>query len=356
VSETRVVELSIPSVPDGVGWAELSAAVDVANRVRRDQLGTAEFDATPRQAWAVLADQEHAIRRQLLAYAADQLVGIADLELDRGHTTAWVSVAVVPEHRSRGVGRQLAEAIVEVARSEGATILQSGSETTDLDSRPRLTAPTGYGDIPAGAPSTRLLQHLGFSLAQVELMSALDLPVPEERLTELSTEVRAADDYDLVSWQGRVPDDLVDDYARLRMIMSTAAPAGELIEEEQPWDADRVRRREQRHADAGNVIIDTAARHRESGRLVAFTSISFAAAADGRAVSQGYTLVEPEHRGHNLGIRIKINNLRLLAEHDHGARRVVTGNAGENDAMLSINRALGFRPAYVAGWWQRRLS
>jgi GNAT superfamily N-acetyltransferase len=103
-------------------------------------------------------------------------------------------------------------------------------------------------------------------------------------------------------------------------------------------------------------VITTAARHRSSGEFVAFTSLAYPNAADGRAVGQGYTMVLPDHRGHNLGMRVKINNLRLLADRTHGARRIVTGNAGENDAMLSINRALGFRPAWISGWWEKKLG
>jgi hypothetical protein len=64
-------------------------------------------------------------------------------------------------------------------------------------------------------------------------------------------------------------------------------------------------------------------------------------------------MVLPEHRGHNLGMRIKINNLRRLMSVEHGAARVITGNAGENEAMLRINRALGFRPFVMTGWWEK---
>jgi GNAT superfamily N-acetyltransferase len=89
---------------------------------------------------------------------------------------------------------------------------------------------------------------------------------------------------------------------------------------------------------------------------VGFTAVARPIAADGRAVTQGYTMVLPEHRGHNLGIRIKINNLRKLMTSEHGAARIITGNAGENEAMLQINRALGFRPFVMTGMWEKKLS
>lgn len=356
MTDIRITELTIPSHAGADGWEELSAAVDLHNLVQRELLETDEFDASARQALALFHDQQRTARHKLLAYDGQRLVGTADVEHERDGNTGWVFVAVHPDHRRRGIGRLLAEKATGLARQSGVTLLQSGAETTDLDSRPRLTAPTGHGDIPADAPSTHFLQEQGFTLRQVELLSALDLPVPEDRLQSLSAAVRDAEDYELISWTGPTPPEWVEAYARLRMVMSTAAPAGELTHEEQVWDADRVRQRDRRHVDGGIITLDTAARHRPSGELVAFTNLAYPAAADGRAVGQGYTLVVPEHRGHSLGMRVKIKNLQQLAEQQHGARRVVTGNAGENDPMLSINRALGFYPAYVAGWWERDIS
>jgi GNAT superfamily N-acetyltransferase len=344
----EIRELSYPDAPGATGWDAFVAGIELGNLFTREDIGGTDLDATPEQVLPQTKDP-YSVRRTLQAWDGEDLVGHASLGKDHDHSTCWVDVGVLASHRGQGLGSRLAESIIELARGVGA-------QHTDFDTEPRLPSPAGVGSVPAGAASTRFLQRFGFKLGQVEIESALDLPVPDELLDRLESASRPAPDYELVHWAGSTPDDLVDEYARLRTIASTAVPTGDLTEEEQVWDADRVRNRDRRHIESGNTVITTAARHRSSGEFVAFTSLAYPNAADGRAVGQGYTMVLPDHRGHNLGMRVKINNLRLLADRTHGARRIVTGNAGENDAMLSINRALGFRPAWISGWWEKKLG
>ena len=68
------------------------------------------------------------------------------------------------------------------------------------------------------------------------------------------------------------------------------------------------------------------------------------------------TLVAEEHRGHRLGLLVKAANLRRAQEKWPRARSVLTWNASENQHMLAINTALGFRPAGYEGEWQKRLG
>ncbi len=71
---------------------------------------------------------------------------------------------------------------------------------------------------------------------------------------------------------------------------------------------------------------------------------------------QNITLVDPDHRGHRLGLIIKIENLRYALAHEPELARVDTWNAAVNDHMISINEAIGYRP--VDAWvnWQRELD
>ena len=56
------------------------------------------------------------------------------------------------------------------------------------------------------------------------------------------------------------------------------------------------------------------------------------------------------------GMLVKTANLQRLAAERPTVRRVGTWNAEENSYMLSINVALGFRPAGGSGEWQLKLS
>lgn len=347
-------ELTVPEAEGSPGWDDLVAYAALSNVVIREEIGSPDLDERPEQVLARFRSP-YTSTKIFGAYRDDRLVGFAEIEGERDQQLAFIWAGVSPAERGSGLGSQLADVLTRAAYDIGATTLQAGSYHADLETEPRLASPSGPGSIPADAPTTRFLQRQGFTLGQVELMSALPLPVPAELLTRLADDARPADDYELITWAGATPEELVDGYATLRTVVTTAVPSGELTEEEQVWDADRVRDRDRRNADAGLVTTTTVARHRPSGDLVAFTTLTRPAIADGRAVMQGYTMVLPDHRGHNLGIRIKISNLRQLGTVDHGAARVITGNAGENEAMLRINRALGFRPFVVAGWWEKKL-
>ena len=66
-------------------------------------------------------------------------------------------------------------------------------------------------------------------------------------------------------------------------------------------------------------------------------------------MSQDDTLVLKEHRGHRLGMLLKVANLEFLQRERPGHPAVTTFNAAENEHMLAVNDALGFVPVRVGG-------
>jgi hypothetical protein len=134
--------------------------------------------------------------------------------------------------------------------------------------------------------------------------------------------------------------------------MSTDAPTGALSYEPETWDVARVRHVEDTWRRAGLSSLVAAARHRATGELAAYTVLQVAADKPWLA-SQDDTLVAAGHRGHRLGMLVKILNLRRLRDGYPEVQRVITFNAAENDHMLGINIALGFKPAGYDGEWQR---
>jgi hypothetical protein len=179
------------------------------------------------------------------------------------------------------------------------------------------------------------------------------MPPDAETLDALEREALAkAGPYELISWTDRCPDEYVEQLAALMSRMSTDAPTGGLSYEEESWDVARVRNVEDTWMQAGNVSLVTAARHRERGELAAYTVLELAPSKPWLA-DQDDTLVAASHRGHRLGMLVKIHNLRRLLAEYPAVERVITFNAAENDHMLAINIALGFRPAGWDGEWQR---
>ena len=137
--------------------------------------------------------------------------------------------------------------------------------------------------------------------------------------------------------------------------MSTDEPHGDEAHVEEVWDAERVRENDALRAARGARFLIAAAEHRASGRLVACTELSLAAGSPGQAW-QMLTVVHPEHRGHRLGLAVKLANLDALASQAPAVRVIVTGNAAVNAPMIAVNDMMGFKVAGEGHFWQKRLD
>ncbi|WP_251149889.1 GNAT family N-acetyltransferase [Cellulosimicrobium sp. Marseille-Q4280] len=277
----------------------------------------------------------------------------------QGNThTAIVYVGVHPDHRGRGIGTALWEDALAIAREAGRRVILADS-TFAPEPPPgpdALEAPTGSGRIPRHDAATTFVLDRGFALEQVVRHSVLELPVPAERLDALRDDARRrADGYRVHVWTDEVPDVWIDQLAVLETRMSTDAPSAGLEIEEDPWDAQRVRTASQDFHDRGQGYVIAAAEHIPTGTLAGFSMVAYPHDKP-EVVFQEDTLVLREHRGHGLGLLVKVAVLDELARSRPGSRRVHTWNAQENDHMLAINVALGFAPTSVDAEWQLRLE
>jgi GNAT superfamily N-acetyltransferase len=284
------------------------------------------------------------------------LVGYASLAWTRGASTGWVYGGVLPSHRSHGLGTQLMAEVESLARAMGLVALQVAGIHGDHPG-PRLEAAAGIGSIPAKDPGAKFLARHGYRLEQVRRLNVLDLPVPASRLDALRREAELASglDYRLHTWVTPHPERWVADIASLQSRMATDAPSAGLDVAVEPWDVDRIRAKEQRALDAGTVHLTAAAEYIPSGRLVAFTGLTLADDRS-RPVRQGPTLVVREHRGHRLGLRVKLANLELLAQQSPQSTVMLTGNAAENRHMLAINETIGYYPIGARAAWKKTLG
>ncbi|MET3809462.1 GNAT family N-acetyltransferase [Arthrobacter sp. UYEF3] len=268
---------------------------------------------------------------------------------------ALLHVAVLEAYQGRGIGRALLDHAEALAAGEGRTLLLTFTEhpaAFDVTGPGVITPLTGAGALPAADRSVRFAAAAGYRLEQVERYSSLDAVAAAKELDRLEREAMSkAAGYELLSWTDRCPDNYVEQLAALMARMSTDAPTGGLSYDEETWDAARVRHVEDTWQRAGNISLVTVARHRNNGQLAAYTVLELAPRKPWLA-EQDDTLVAAGHRGHRLGMLLKIANLRRLADYPE-VKRVTTFNAAENDHMLAINGALGFRPAGWDGEWQR---
>ncbi len=293
--------------------------------------------------------QSRSKRFDLLAARAEPsgpILGVAMMEMPLRDNvrSSEVTVAVHPAHRRRGVGTAIVEAMGEHGRAEGRLVLNS-----------IVDVPLDYGP---GHASLSFAPKVGFEVMLDGNIRHLTVPMDSARMEELRTEVaraRDADAYRVLTFEAPWPAEYLEDQCALFRCMSTDEPHGDEGHEEEVWDAERVRENDALRAARGARYLIAVAQHIASGRLVACTELCLGAESPGQAW-QMLTVVDPEHRGHRLGLAIKLANLDLLAARAPEVRLVVTGNASVNAPMIAVNEMMGFEVASEGNFWQKDLE
>ncbi len=270
--------------------------------------------------------------------------GVGNLKMFRAENRhlARLEVRVPFELRRLGIGTALVEAAARLARAKGRTELAGMDET-----------PVRDGFVDATGPFAR---HRGFSIVQQMVRRCIRLPLDPSHEKALRGHSHAAPfGYTLCTWTGRWPDEYIEDRCELGRRMSTDVPTGELELDEEIWDAARVRALEAGLQAQNRAKVTTAARHEDSGRLVAFTEIAVPLGAP-ESAWQHDTLVMREHRGHHLGFAVKVANLWAVAERHPELRRINTWNAADNEHMIAVNEAMGFEVTAYSRYWHKPLD
>lgn len=287
---------------------------------------------------AMLRSPQHAARRVLRQALSDgQVVGVAAamLPLLDNTSTADVGIAVVPEARRHGIGTALLESLLSEARSAHRSRAIAW-----------LQWPYDARRDGSGSPGMQFAAASGFHVSQLEVQRILDLPVPVDVLDDL--ERQAADHhagYTFRTWAGAAPQEVLPGYGRLVGAVETEAPTGEHVPEVEVWDERRIREQEEELEQQGRTRITTLALSPD-GEPVGYTDLVYAA-TDGGRVYQWGTLVDRAHRGHRLGMALKVRTARAMQEAFPHAAYVRTWNAESNAPMIAVNDAMGFRPV---GW------
>lgn len=361
VAEAHVViePLVVPRSLDDPDALPFLAMVRLDNEVSRHDTGHSDLDQDPTEAlglWQADADWLHV---GLVARSNGAIIGAVTMLFSRepDATSAEFDLMVDPARWGEGVEDALLGAACVEARRRGRTVVQTWTlHRPDAPGR-SIEPATGHGRIPADDRQTVLLTDAGFSLEQVERTSSFDLTGSFDRVEKLlaAARERMGEGYRVVAWSTPTPERYLDSFAHAISRMPTDAPAGGMVVEEETWDADRVRRRDERLAAQHLFVSLVAVEHIASGEIVAFNELVIG--DDRTAATQQYgTLVLREHRGRRLGTVVKCENLLRWRTLVPQSSRVATFNAEENRHMLDINEAIGFVPISYAGAWKKVLE
>jgi len=249
-----------------------------------------------------------------LARLDGRLVGYAGLTLNAFENLDGAKIlgAVHPAHQRQGVGRAL------MATAEAAT------------DRPRLRAPAWSGT--AGERAVPRMGYTQHGSHEVRRLSLRD-PQPAALVAEAAT---AAAGYDLERWAGACPEDLLGEMQVLREAINDAPEDGEF----EAYPPERIRTVERWLAEQRQTPYTIVARHRDTGGAAGITIVCTHELRPAIAAQED-TSVVAAHRGHRLGLRMKLAMLDWLREDRPDVEAIDTWNAAGNVPMIAINDALG---------------
>jgi GNAT superfamily N-acetyltransferase len=265
------------------------------------------------------------------------LVGRATTMIDPDHDDnpdlIQVEIDVLPEHRRRGLAGRLLAELTTLARTEGRRRFH-------LLTNERVPAGAAFARAIGGEPKlhfhTNHLVLTDVDRAQLEGWVA-DAP-------------RRSAEYELFGWDGPCPDEYLDDWVDMVLVMNTA-PRDDLAMNDFTFTAEMAREFERQDAAKGNEAWTLVARRRDDGTWAGFHDVHYRPSVP-TVVWVGATGVRPEHRGSALGKWLKAAmTLRVIDERPQ-AGEIRTGNADSNAAMLGINHAMGYRPFMAWTVWE----
>ena len=282
-------------------------------------------------------------RQELFAaYDGDRMVGNAVLWsfLLDNTDKAYLHLNVDVPERRRGIGRALAETVVEVARVDSRALVLAESKLPfdDRDDHPHRC----------------FAEACGFELSNIEVVRHLPLPVAHEAIQQwIEDAAPRHEGYTIETFVGAVPDDLVESLCVLLGQLAVDAPTGAVDFEEEAVTPQRYAEMVATIDAMGRARYETLALTPE--REVVAQSTLAMPLDDSTEVYQWGTFVHREHRGHHLGLATKAVNLRAVQAARDDLTLVTTQNAETNGYMVAINERMGFRPIEVSAEFVKRV-
>lgn len=255
---------------------------------------------------------------------------------------AVLELLVAPPHRERGAGRELLDHAIGQVREAGRR-------------RIVLEAHSPLPPEPPGA-ATSFLQAVGAQ--QLVDFTWHRLELHETSMEEFGPVLKAAEErsnrYETVSWVDEAPGFARAEMAQLMSYALSGQPMDSLDWRPAPWTTERLEGYDRLMRACRTTRFTTAVRDRESGELVAETTLAVAHSVREYAM-QYETIVTPPHRRQGLGTRLKIDNIRFARTNEPRLRWFDTWVTGSNRPMATVNEAIGYHPYRKYAKWQLAL-
>ncbi|MGH3507085.1 MAG: GNAT family N-acetyltransferase [Nocardioidaceae bacterium] len=316
--DIRTVRGTEVDEPTGADIAALSNAAQAVDAPHLSPVSGSHQRLRLKHGWDLVPTDE-----VVLAYDGSALVGMAEVELPRWDNThiGWVDIQTHPDRRGLGIGDRLLEIGLDLIRADGRTLLMSGAWAGSH--REKFLLANGL--------------TIGMKAAQRRLLSAeLDWP----RLDSLLAAARdASSAYEIIEVPAPTPPELIADIMALQQVMNDA-PIDDLQIEDEVWPEERLRGYERASELRGQRLHRLVARRVSDGAMAGHTVVAVEDERPHLGIQED-TEVAPAHRGHKLGLRLKIEMLQRLREREPQIIQIDTWNAESNAHMIAVNELLG---------------
>ncbi|MGD2043902.1 MAG: GNAT family N-acetyltransferase [Acidimicrobiia bacterium] len=264
-------------------------------------------------------------RRFVVTGPSGQLVGLTEGRYPDDDTSPELLLCmlrVLPRHRGKGAGRAMLEHLVELADSLGRSRLLGYYFDT-------VPAGKAFADAVGAVPDIHFHESvLRLSELDRELIEAWARVGPD-----------LASDYSVRVFDGEIPTTWHDDIARLFVVLERDSPSADELEPRE-WSASLVKDTLDHILQRGDMISSLAI-HNQTDTAVGISQLA-RRRSDPTTWQVTFTMVDPDHRGQSLGKCLKGSVNVAALEQWKGGVYQETGNAFTNEAMLAINRAMGF--------------
>jgi GNAT superfamily N-acetyltransferase len=270
--------------------------------------------------------------------AADP-VGVLTLDMPRRDNLhlVWAQIFVHPDHRRRGHGSVIMNEVLRMAREAGRSTIWVGTAEDDQGAQ-------------------RFVEGFGFSYAsrdarRRQVLSNVD-QAEVQRLWGLAQ--AAAADYCLERLQPPITDEVLSELIEVTAAINDA-PMGDLTFEDEEFDLQRLRDFETAITGRGEREYRVLARCRTTGEVGGHTVVMIHPLRPDIG-GQADTAVARHHRGHRLGLLLKIDMMRWLANAEPQLKIIETWNNVDNEFMINVNEALGYRLSRIFNTYERKLD
>lgn len=229
-----------------------------------------------------------------------------------------VGGAVLPSHQQRGYGRALLDEVL--ASTDRRYLFATVWQTT------------------AGQQA---LPQLGFEELSSMVIRRLYIDEPAADEDALRAEVKAAtSDYELIRHLGPTPEAGLPEMVTLREAINDGPSRGVDYED---WPTSRIKAYEASLVTRETTQHTIVARHRETGEPAGVTIVCVDEIRP-LVAAQEDTSVLRAHRGHRLGLALKLAMVDWLRQHRPDVGIVDTWNSVQNEHMIAVNDRLGMKP------------